>query len=88
MSKIFTGEEAKLLVNLSYNLRYTIMDKNTSAAAVARKAGINPATLRSYIRGDVLADPIMIERLAAALDCAPEDLTKEYDYRMPCASED
>ena len=83
MAKIFTGEEAKLLVNISYNLRYTMMDKNTSASAVARKAGVNPNTVRSYIRGDALASRDMLEKLADALDCDINDLTKEYDPSMP-----
>lgn len=88
MGKIFTGEEAKRLVNISYNLRYTMMDKNTNPTAVARKAGIAPSTLRSYIHGDTMPDSEMIDKLAKALGCTSDDLTKEYDHRMPNSDRD
>lgn len=83
MAKIFTGEAAKLIVNISYNIRYTMMDKNTNVSAVARKIGVKPSVIRSYIRGEALPSHDMIKKIAEALDCSVDDLTKEYDHSMP-----
>ena len=83
MAKVFTGEEAKLIVNLSYNIRYTISDNNTSVAAVARKAGLDPSIIRNCIRGQVIPSQDNLKRIAEALDCTVDDLMKEYDTSMP-----
>lgn len=83
MSKIITGEEAALMSNLSYNIRYAIRDKNTSAAAVAKKAGISKSKIYSYTSGCPHIDDEVIKRIADALDCSVDDLTKDYDTGMP-----
>ena len=83
MARNVTGEEAELIINLSYNIRYAIMDKGTSAPAVARKAGISPSTIRCYIHGKAVPDYEIIKKIAAALDCEVNDLTKTYDHSMP-----
>ena len=87
MAKIFTGEEAKLIVNLSYNIRYTIDDKNTSAAEVARKAGISPSVIYNCIRGQTLPSYENVRKIAEALGCSVNDLTKTYDTSMPGCDE-
>ena len=83
MSKVFIGEEAELMMNLSYNIRYTIADKNTSLAKVAEKVGISRNTLRNYIRCETLPDMTTVKKIAAALECDIDDLTKPYDHSMP-----
>lgn len=70
-------------MNLSYNIRYAIRDKNTSAAAVARKAGLSAHTVRAYIKGQPVADYETVEKIATALECTVSDLTKKYDPSMP-----
>lgn len=83
MPRVVTGDEAKLIINLSYNIRYAIRDKNTSAAAIARKAGISPSKVYSYIKGTPVLDYEVVEKIAAALECSVQDLTKTYDTSMP-----
>ena len=83
MSKIFIGEEAELMMNLSYNIRYSILDNNTSVGKIAEKAGISRNTLRNYIRCETLPDMSTVKKIAEALGCSVSDLIKPYDHRMP-----
>lgn len=83
MARFVTGGEAELLVNLSYNIRYAIRDKNTSAAAIARKADIPAHIVRAYMKGQSTPDYKTVEKIATALDCTVADLTKKYDTSMP-----
>ena len=87
MARNVTGKEAELIINLSYNIRYTIMDKGTSAPAVARKAGIKESTIKSYIHGKAVPDYEIVKKIATALDCEVSDLTKTYDTSMPGTNE-
>lgn len=88
MVKIVTGAEAELRINLSYNIRYAIMDDGTSAAAVARKAGIKPHVIHTYIRGTAIPDLSIVKRIADALGRDVSDLTKTYDPSMPGSKEE
>lgn len=83
MSRVVSEEEAILMSNLSYNIRYAIRDKNTNAAAIAKKAGIKKHTIYSYTRGRPNIDPEVIKRIADALECSVDDLTRDYDTSMP-----
>ena len=88
MSKLFIGEEAELMMNLSYNIRYTIADKNTSVGKVAEKVGISRNTLRNYIRCETMPDMLTVKKIAEVLGCSVSDLTKPYDHRMPGQTEE
>jgi transcriptional regulator with XRE-family HTH domain len=83
MPRWITGGEAELVINLSYNIRYAIRDKNTTGAAVARKAGIKPSVLYSYTNARPVLDYAVVQKIAEALDCTVYDLTKKYDHSMP-----
>ena len=83
MGKVFIGEEAEVMMNLSYNIRYTILDKNTSVGKVADQVGISRNTLRNYIRCETLPDMDVVKKIAEVLECDVSDLTKPYDHRMP-----
>ena len=83
MARVITGGEADLIVNLSYNIRYAIMDKNISVPELARRAGLGVSKVRSYIKGQPVLDYAVVKKIADALDCSVSDLTKEYDTSMP-----
>lgn len=88
MSRVVSEEEAILMSNLSYNIRYAIRDKNTNAAAIAKKAGITKSIIYSYTRGRPRIDQDVIERIADALECSVDDLTRDYDTSMPNLAKD
>lgn len=83
MAKFMTGEEARLIINLSYNIRYKMSDNNTNAAEVARKAGIKPTVIRNCIRGQSLPNFEDVRKIAEVLGCDAHELLKPYDHSMP-----
>ena len=82
MAKMFFGDEATAIINFSYNLRYMMQDKNTSSTKVAKKIGVSPNLIRSYVKAQAKPTEEIIRLIADALECEPSELTKTYNYRM------
>ena len=59
---------------LSRLLRRTLADRRLSGRALARLAGINPATVARILRGDRDATVTELGAIARALDVTPGDL--------------
>lgn len=83
MSPVYIGEEADWIVNFSYNLRYMIRDKHSSAAKVGKQTGIHPAMVRRFMKGLSKPSREQIELIASVLECDVSELTDNvYNYSM------
>jgi transcriptional regulator with XRE-family HTH domain len=83
MCPVFVGEEANWIVNFSYNLRYMIRDKQSSATKVGNQTGIHPAMIRRFMKGLSKPSREQIELIASALECDVSELTDNvYNYTM------
>ena len=76
MIRILPEEEVKRRVLFVDNLKYIMRSKRISAVKVASRMGkgIYPATIYSYMHGDVFPDDERIAKLAEALECTVNDL--------------
>ncbi|MFC0265706.1 helix-turn-helix domain-containing protein [Alloscardovia macacae] len=64
MNRLITGKLVSLL-----------HEKNMSQKDLSDKTGITPAAISRYANGERAPRPIMLAKIAKALDTSPEDLT-------------
>lgn len=82
MGKIFMGEEASRLINISYNLRYMLRDNGISVAALAKQIELKEYRLRSYVNAKAMPSDEELEMIANELKCDVNELTKKYNYDL------
>lgn len=70
MSELLTGRLASLL-----------REKGMSQKELAEKTGITPATISRYVNNERAPRPILLAKIAKALDVLPKDLTGNDEER-------
>lgn len=86
--KIFVGEEASRMLDISYNLRYMLRDKGLSVNKFAKMIGVTNYEIHSYIHVRKMPSDEMLQRIANVLECTVDELTQEYDASMPNSDKD